>query len=135
MDAVVGDRVVRQLWVDGADLEAERERARGERATDPAEADDSQPCSAVYPQRAGYGVIKTAATNSGSAEDVEAAAVTLESHAAKYEAFRREIGRIANTIIDGGKLENYGTPRAREYLRKWAKDYGRSSPAEKKDKQ
>ena len=36
---------------------------------------------------------------------------------------------IANTIIDAGKLTSYGTPRAQEYLRKWAKDFG--SPAEK----
>ena len=53
---------------------------------------------------------------------VEAAAKAVEEHAnAKgNEAFRKEIGRIANTIIDAGKLDNYGTPKAQEYLKKWA---------------
>lgn len=60
------------------------------------------------------------------AEAVEKAAKAVEEHAnAKgNEAFKKEIGRIANTIIDGGKLENYGTAKAQEYLKKWAKEYG-----------
>jgi len=62
-----------------------------------------------------------------SPEDVDKAALALEEYVTKKEAARREVGRIANTIIDGGKLSNYGTPRAQEYLRKWAKTYG--SPA------
>ena len=59
-------------------------------------------------------------------EDVEKAAKAVEEHAnAKgNEAFRKEIGRIANTIIDNGKLENYGTGKAQDYLKKWAKEYG-----------
>jgi len=57
-------------------------------------------------------------------EEVDKAAKALEDYVAKNEATRMEVGRIANTIIDGGKLDEYGTPRAREYLRKWAKAYG-----------
>ena len=57
-------------------------------------------------------------------EDVERAAKALEEYAARNEAFRKEIGRIANTIINGGKLDNYGTAKAQEYLKKWAKEYG-----------
>ena len=70
-----------------------------------------------------------------AAEDVEKAAKAVEEHAnAKgNEAFRKEVGRIANTIIDGGKLENYGTSKAQEYLKKWAKEYG-AKKDEKKDK-
>jgi hypothetical protein len=60
-------------------------------------------------------------------EEIDKAAVALEEHVKNNEAARREVGRIANTIIDGGKLSNYGTPRAQEYLRKWAKTY--ASPA------
>jgi hypothetical protein len=41
------------------------------------------------------------------------------------------VGRIARTIVEGGKLENYGTSRAQEYLRKWAKEYG-GAPAGRK---
>jgi hypothetical protein len=57
-------------------------------------------------------------------EDVEKAAKALEEYAAKNEAFRKEVGRIANTIINGGKTESYGTAKAQEYLKKWAKEYG-----------
>jgi hypothetical protein len=56
-------------------------------------------------------------------EEVDKAALAVEEYVKKNEAARREVGRIANTIIDGGKLSNYGTPRAQEYLRKWAKTY------------
>ncbi len=57
-------------------------------------------------------------------EDVVKAAKALEEYLAKNAATKTEVGRIANTIIDAGKLENYGTAKAQEYLTKWAKEYG-----------
>ncbi len=60
----------------------------------------------------------------GTPEDVDRAAKALEEYVAKNAATRAEVGRIANTILGAGKLENYGTPRAQEYLKKWAKEYG-----------
>jgi len=65
------------------------------------------------------------------AEAVDKAAKALEEFVATDEAARKEVGRIANTIIDAGKLEDYGTPRAQEYLRKWAKAYGGKKQDEK----
>lgn len=63
-----------------------------------------------------------------SEEQVDQAAWAVEDRAAKDEAVRREVGRIANTIVDAGKLENYGTKKAQEYLTRWAKEYGKASP-------
>ena len=57
-------------------------------------------------------------------EEVEKAAKALEEYLAKNKTTRAEVGRIANTIIDAKKLDDYGTPKAREYLKKWAKEYG-----------
>lgn len=57
-------------------------------------------------------------------EDVERAAKAVEEYCAKNEATRAEVGRIANTIISNGKLKDYGTEKAQEYLQKWAKEYG-----------
>lgn len=57
-------------------------------------------------------------------EDVDKAAQTVEKLADKDEAVRREVGRIAQTIVGSGKLGDYGTPRAQEFLRKWATKYG-----------
>jgi hypothetical protein len=60
-----------------------------------------------------------------SEADVDRAAEAVEAAAAKDPKVRAEVGRVANTIIDAGKLEQYGTPKAQEYLRKWAAEYGR----------
>jgi hypothetical protein len=57
-------------------------------------------------------------------EEVDKKAKALEEFVEKNAAARKEVGRIANTIIDAGKLESYGTARAQEYLKKWAKAYG-----------
>ncbi|QDU27012.1 hypothetical protein ETAA8_20960 [Anatilimnocola aggregata] len=57
-------------------------------------------------------------------EDVDRAAKRVEEYVANNEATRKEVGRIANTIIKAGKLKDYGTPRAQEYLQKWAKEFG-----------
>ncbi|MCI0461874.1 MAG: hypothetical protein L0Z62_33400 [Gemmataceae bacterium] len=57
-------------------------------------------------------------------EDVDKAARAVEEYVAKNAAARAEVGRIANTIVDAGRLENYGTAKAQEYLKKWAKAYG-----------
>ncbi|MEX2171496.1 MAG: hypothetical protein WD851_19410 [Pirellulales bacterium] len=56
-------------------------------------------------------------------EAVNKAAAKVEAYAAENENARQEIGRIANTIVNSGKLDNYGTPRAREFISKWAKEY------------
>lgn len=54
------------------------------------------------------------------AAEVERAAAAVEALAAKDPAARAEIGRIASTIVNSGKIDNYGTPKAREFLKKWA---------------
>lgn len=57
-------------------------------------------------------------------KEVDEAAAAVEKYAKENEAARKDIGRISKTIVDSGKLENYGTARAQEYLKKWAKEYG-----------
>lgn len=74
-------------------------------------------------------VIKLTATP----EEVEKAAKALEEYLAKNEATRAEVGRICNTIIDNGKLTDYGTPKAQEYLKKWAKEYGKKEEPKRKE--
>ncbi len=53
-------------------------------------------------------------------EAVQRAAEAVEQAAAKDEAVRKEVHRIATTIVRAGVVENYGTPAAQAYLRKWA---------------
>ena len=57
-------------------------------------------------------------------EQVDEAAKKVEAQFEQTPAAGREVGAIARRIIDAGKLENYGTKRAQEYLQKWARKYG-----------
>lgn len=57
-------------------------------------------------------------------EDVQKAAEKVETSAAADPAVRAELARISTTIVNSGKLTNYGTPKAQEFLQKWAKEYG-----------
>lgn len=56
-------------------------------------------------------------------EEVEAAAKRAEAVFAKNPAARIRIGQVSRRIITGGVLENYGTPAAQAYLKKWATAY------------
>jgi hypothetical protein len=69
-------------------------------------------------------VIKRDATD----EEVEKAAKAVEDFAAKNEAARKQIGEIANRIINADRLSAYGTKKAQEYITKWAKHYGTKTP-------
>jgi len=78
------------------------------------------------------GLIRPVIKLDAKPEEVDEAAAAVEKYVAKNEAARKEVGRIANTIINAGKLKDYGTPKAQEYLTKWAKEYGGSSEERKK---
>ena len=58
-----------------------------------------------------------------SPEQVDEAAKRVEELAKTSPVVQAEIGRITNTIIGAGKLDSYGTPRAQEYLQRWADTY------------
>jgi hypothetical protein len=58
---------------------------------------------------------------------VDQAAKTIETWIEENEAARKEIARISRTIVNGGKLDNYGTPRAQDVLKRWATKYNPSS--------
>lgn len=55
-------------------------------------------------------------------EEVEKAAAEIEKACEKDAVVRKEVHRIAKTIVGSDKLENYGTPKAQEYLKKWSKE-------------
>jgi hypothetical protein len=65
-------------------------------------------------------VIDRAAT----AEQVAKAAEAVEARAAEDSQFRQRLGEATQRIVSAGVVENYGTPAARQFLLKWAKQYG-----------
>ena len=69
------------------------------------------------------GLISPVIQKSATPEEVDKAASKLEKYVAEHPKTRIQVGDIARRIINAGKLENYGTKRAQEYLQKWAKEY------------
>lgn len=57
-------------------------------------------------------------------EQVDEAAAVVEQRIHEEDAIMKEVARIATTIVNSDKLENYGTPRTRFYLKKWAQEFG-----------
>jgi hypothetical protein len=66
-------------------------------------------------------VIKKTATE----EEVQRAAAIVEEAAKKNPAARAAVGQAVKRIVEAGKLENYGTPKAQEYLKKWAEEFNK----------
>lgn len=64
-------------------------------------------------------------------EAVEKAATAVEEHVKDNEAARKELGRMSSAVVGGGKLSNYGTARAQEFLKQWAEKYGTKSAPDK----
>ena len=74
--------------------------------------------------------LRAVISKDNSPEDVDKAAKALEKALAKDEKSARQVGVITNRIIDAGVLERYGTERARDYLKKWAKEFApKKTPA------
>ena len=71
---------------------------------------------------------------SASDEQVDEAAITIEKEIDADPKIRREIGRIASTIVGSGNLANYGTPRAQAVLKVWAEKYGSATKESRNEK-
>jgi hypothetical protein len=65
-------------------------------------------------------------------EEVETAAVKVEEEVKKNPALRKRLFEVTNRIIDAGKLENYGSEKAQEYLTKWSKELAPKKDDKKK---
>lgn len=66
-------------------------------------------------------------------EEVDKAAKALEKHLAESKDDAKTVGEITTRIINAGVLERYGTERAREYLKKWSKEFGPKEDSPKPD--
>lgn len=77
-------------------------------------------------------LLRAVINKQASEEDVEKAAAEVEKYVTKNETARIQLGRITNTVVNGGKLSNYGTEAAQKILRRWAKEYG--APTKKRDR-
>ena len=69
-------------------------------------------------------LLRSVINKQASKEEVATAAKAVEEYVQKNEAARKELGRITTTVVDSGKLSNYGTTHAQEKLKEWRKKYG-----------
>ncbi len=68
-------------------------------------------------------LIRSVINKQASEDDVAKAAAAVEKYVAENEAAKKELGRIAHTVVNSGKLANYGTEAAQTVLRRWAKQF------------
>lgn len=77
-------------------------------------------------------LLRSLINKQASEEDVSKAARELDAHVEKNEAARKELARIASTVVNSGKLSNYGTAAAQEKLKEWVKKFG-EKPKDRKN--
>lgn len=75
------------------------------------------------PDRQLRALLRPVINKQAAEEDVVKAAESVEAYLANNPEARKQVGQIAARIVDSGRLENYGTPRAQEFLRQWAEKY------------
>ena len=75
------------------------------------------------------GAMRSLIQKRATEEQVIQIAEKIELEMKADEAVRREIYRIAMAVSGGGKLSDYGIPKAQEYLSKWAKASKENSDA------
>lgn len=68
------------------------------------------------------GMVRPLIQKSATDAQVDELAEKIEQAMKGDQAVRREIYRIATAVTGGGKLTDYGTQRAQDYLTKWAKE-------------
>lgn len=80
------------------------------------------------------GLLRAVIRKDASEKQVDEANAALEEHLKSNEADRQHVGRVANTIVNSGKISNYGTSHAQEIIRGWAKKYGAKQPDRRPNK-
>ncbi len=78
------------------------------------------------------GMVRPLIQKSATDAQVDQTAEKIEQAMKGDQAVRREIYRIATAVSGGGKLSNYGTKKAQEYLSKWAKEKSDMDAAQQK---
>lgn len=90
---------------------------------------DRQPRAMPARQADLRGLLAPVLDKKATREAVEAAGQEVEAVAERHPEVGALIGDVARRIIAAGKLQDYGTERAQQFLKKWAEQY----PAAKQD--
>ena len=68
-------------------------------------------------------LLRSVINKQATPEDVQDAAKKVEAYVKENDAAKKELARIVHTVVNSGRISNYGSETAQEILRKWMKDY------------
>lgn len=68
-------------------------------------------------------LLRAVINKEASESEVKQAADKVEAYVKENKRAQQELGRITNTVVHSDRFASYGTEAAREYLKKWAKQY------------
>lgn len=68
-------------------------------------------------------LLRAVINKQASEDDVSKAAAEVEAYVDKNESAKKELARITSTVVNSGKLSNYGTEAAQKKLKEWEKKY------------
>ena len=69
------------------------------------------------------GLLRGLINKQATPEQVKQAAESVEKYVSENDDARKELLRIATTVVNSDRLENYGTAAAQEVLKGWVKKY------------
>ncbi len=96
-------------------------RYRGQDSRDKPSSD--QPSTRKSPRRSDAkltSLLRSLINKQASRDDVSRTAAEIDKYIEKNEAARKDLARIAGTVVNSGRLSNYGTAPAQEKLKEWA---------------
>ena len=79
-------------------------------------------------------LLRSVINKEANKDEVEKVAKELEEYVAGNETARKELGRITTTVVDSGKLSNYGTATAQTKLKEWRIKFGTKPEDSKTEK-
>ncbi|MEM6468150.1 MAG: hypothetical protein AAF802_01175 [Planctomycetota bacterium] len=71
-------------------------------------------------------LVRAVINKRATSDEVLSAAKRVEAYIDSNEDARKELARIVSTIVNSGKLENYGTQMAQDVLKRWSETYPKS---------
>lgn len=76
-------------------------------------------------------LVRAVINKQATPEEVEKAAKAVEAYVAENPKVGEQLARIATTVANSGKLENYGTAPAQAKIKEWAEKYGSKKQPER----
>ena len=68
-------------------------------------------------------LLRSVINKQATPEEVQSAAKKVEAYVEENAAAKKELARIVHTVVNSGRISNYGSVTAQQVLRRWMKGY------------